>query len=137
MYAVSDWSEVYLPPYFGESSSISPSLLPYSSEKQRQLDCATFDSPRPSQLMPTSSPLFTHSSILLIHSHPPSLTLSFQSVTLLSAPLTASTFPDKLQLTLQTKHSNVNVLHVQLPSAAVESLLVHILTVRSCDADAM
>jgi len=86
---------------------------------------------------PAPAHAILHSSIVLMTSHPPSLTLSFHNVTLLSAPLTANTFPLKLQLTLHTKHSNVNVLHVQLPADAPASELVQIRTLRSCEADAM
>ena len=70
-------------------------------------------------------------------SHPP-FNVSFHSVTLLSPPLTAKTFPLILQLTLQQTLSNSSVLaRVHEPSPPPVPVLVQILTVLSCDADAM
>ena len=61
---------------------------------------------------------------------------SFQRLTLLSPPLTANTFPLKLQLTRHTTASNSGrTVHFQSPS--VLGSWVHILTVLSCDALAM
>lgn len=78
--------------------------------------------------------LHAYSSIVLTHSHSP-LKFSFHSETLLSAPLTASTFPLKLQLTRQTVASKFNTLHDHCPW--LELSLVQMRTVLSCDADAM
>lgn len=60
--------------------------------------------------------------MVLTHSHPPSLTLSFHKLTLLSPPLTASTFPLSDQLTRQMTHSKFNTVLCQLFASAMSLL---------------
>lgn len=92
---------------------------------------------RPTLLPPTFLPSnLPHSSIHFTHSHSP-LKFSFHKLTRLSPPLTASTFPLRLQL---TRHKTVSKFKTML----VHSLLdgsddadVQIRTVLSCDAEAM
>lgn len=62
-----------------------------------------------------------YSSMVLTQSHPP-FKLSFHKLTLLSPPLTANTFPLKLQLTLQTTASNLSSVLVQLEAFAGSAL---------------
>lgn len=78
--------------------------------------------------------LVRYSSIHFTQSHSP-FKFSFHKLTLLSPPLTASTFPLRLQLTLHNTASKFNVVAFHSLGCVVSD--VHIFTVLSCDAEAM
>lgn len=78
--------------------------------------------------------IIPYSSILFTHSHSPRK-FSFHSETRLSPCETASTFPDKLQLTRHSTASNLSSL--QLHSAPGVDVEVQMRTVLSWEADAM
>lgn len=82
--------------------------------------------------------LLDYSVISLTHSHTP-FRFSFHKVTLPSEPETASTFPLKLQLTLHRTASpkSFSVVANCHELISVGFVLVHILTVLSCDAEAI
>lgn len=75
-----------------------------------------------------------YSSMLLTISHS-SFKFSFHKLTLLSPPLTARTFPLKLQLTLHKTASKFRI--VLFHSEGCAGSDVQMRTVLSCDADAM
>lgn len=75
-----------------------------------------------------------YSSTLLTRSHSP-FNVSFHNVTLLSPPLTASTFPLRLQLTRHTTVSRGMTLRAHGDCASWSR--VQMMTLLSCDADAM
>ena len=109
----------------GERERLREEIIP-SRRKERTID---------KHLYSFGCELLHYSSIHLTQSQFP-FKSSFHRLTLLSPPLTARTFPLKLQLTLQTTASNSgSTVHFHSPS--VLGSCVHILTVLSCDALAM
>ena len=84
--------------------------------------------------LPPWTKVRVYSSMVFTHSQPPPR-FSFHRLTLLSLWLTARTFPLKLQLTLHRTASKSSV--VLIHSLGLFGSEVQILTVLSCDADAM
>lgn len=103
----------------------------------RGCEGSSYDTCHATKELQSSTPLSQpqlYSTISFTHFHSP-FRVSFHSVTLLSPPETARTFPLKLQLTLQSTASKLNnVLFHSLGRAGSD---VQILTVLSCEAEAM
>ena len=113
----------------------TPSTRDKTFARRRQRSCfflfALSLSCKPIHTPPLST---LYSSIVLTQFHSP-FKFSFHRLTLLSPPLTANTFPLRLQLTLHSTASKSKT--VGFHSLGCAGSLVHIRTVLSCAAEAM